>query len=66
VEVGDDRDAVRVGRDHRVEMAPEATPGRYLQGGTEHTHGLISTLLSTVAVRTDEIHCSVPAGRTAD
>jgi L-ornithine N5-oxygenase len=62
----DDGDAIRVGRDHRVETAPEVTAGLYLQGGTEHTHGLTSTLLSTVAVRADEIHRSVLAGRTAD
>lgn len=61
----DDGDAVRVGRDHRVETAPEVTAGLYLQGGTEHTHGLTSTLLSTVAVRAEEIHRSVLAGRPA-
>jgi L-ornithine N5-oxygenase len=27
----------------------------YLQGGTEHTHGLSSSLLSNVAVRSGEI-----------
>ncbi|MFE6822572.1 lysine N(6)-hydroxylase/L-ornithine N(5)-oxygenase family protein [Streptomyces sp. NPDC057690] len=59
----DDGDEVRVGRDHRVETVPEVTAGLYLQGGTEHTHGLTSTLLSTVAVRAEEIHRSVLAGR---
>ncbi|MFE4962873.1 lysine N(6)-hydroxylase/L-ornithine N(5)-oxygenase family protein [Streptomyces sp. NPDC056660] len=59
----DDGDAIRVGRDHRVETAPEVTAGIYLQGGTEHTHGLTSTLLSTVAVRAEEIHRSVLADR---
>ncbi|MEW2313856.1 lysine N(6)-hydroxylase/L-ornithine N(5)-oxygenase family protein [Streptomyces bauhiniae] len=59
----DDEDEIRVGRDHRVETAPEVTAGIYLQGGTEHTHGLTSTLLSTVAVRAEEIHRSVLAGR---
>ncbi|MFJ6567445.1 lysine N(6)-hydroxylase/L-ornithine N(5)-oxygenase family protein [Streptomyces sp. NPDC091292] len=58
----DDGDAIRVGRDHRVETVPEVTAGIYLQGGTEHTHGLTSTLLSTVAVRAEEIHHSVLAG----
>ncbi|MFC9842348.1 lysine N(6)-hydroxylase/L-ornithine N(5)-oxygenase family protein [Streptomyces sp. NPDC060223] len=57
----DDGDAVRVGRDHRVEVAPEVTAGIYLQGGTEHTHGLTSTLLSTTAVRAGEIHDSLVA-----
>ncbi|OQR64132.1 L-lysine 6-monooxygenase [Streptomyces maremycinicus] len=61
----DDGDEVRVGRDHRVETVPEVTAGLYLQGGTEHTHGLTSTLLSTVAVRAEEIHRSVLAGRPA-
>lgn len=59
----DDEDEIRVGRDHRVETAPEVTAGIYLQGGTEHTHGLTSTLLSTVAVRAEEIHRSVLSGR---
>ncbi|MFD4544232.1 lysine N(6)-hydroxylase/L-ornithine N(5)-oxygenase family protein [Streptomyces bauhiniae] len=58
----DDEDQIRVGRDHRVETAPEVSAGIYLQGGTEHTHGLTSTLLSTVAVRAEEIHRSVLAG----
>ncbi|WP_407702763.1 lysine N(6)-hydroxylase/L-ornithine N(5)-oxygenase family protein [Streptomyces xylophagus] len=59
----DDGDEIRVGRDHRVETVPEVTAGLYLQGGTEHTHGLTSTLLSTVAVRAEEIHRSVQAAR---
>lgn len=59
----DDGDEVRVGRDHRVETVPEVTAGLYLQGGTEHTHGLTSTLLSTVAVRAEEIHRSVQAAQ---
>ncbi|WP_427925515.1 lysine N(6)-hydroxylase/L-ornithine N(5)-oxygenase family protein [Streptomyces sp. cg40] len=57
----DDGDEIRVDRDHRVETVPEVTAGLYLQGGTEHTHGLTSTLLSTVAVRAEEIHRSVRA-----
>ncbi|WP_406317278.1 lysine N(6)-hydroxylase/L-ornithine N(5)-oxygenase family protein [Streptosporangium sp. NBC_01639] len=61
----DDEDSVRVGRDHRVEVAPEVTAGIYLQGGTEHTHGLSSTLLSTIAVRAGEIRDSLLAGRAA-
>lgn len=60
----DDGDALRVGRDHRVETVPEATAGTYLQGGTEHTHGLTSTLLSTTSVRAEEIHRSLLKGRT--
>jgi L-ornithine N5-oxygenase len=62
----DDGDDVRVGRDHRVEVAPEVTAGIYLQGGTEHTHGLTSTLLSTTAVRAGEIRDSLVARHSAD
>ncbi|MCM2430817.1 lysine N(6)-hydroxylase/L-ornithine N(5)-oxygenase family protein [Streptomyces sp. RKAG337] len=62
----DDGDAVRVGRDHRVEVAPEVTAGIYLQGGTEHTHGLASTLLSTTAIRAGEIRGSLLARLAAD
>ncbi len=53
-----------MGRDHRVETVPELTAGIYLQGGTEHTHGLTSTLLSTVAIRAEEIHRSLLADVT--
>ncbi len=59
----DDGDEIRVGRDHRVETVPEVSAGLYLQGGTEHTHGLTSTLLSTVAVRAEEIHRSVRSAK---
>ncbi|MBC7274728.1 MAG: lysine N(6)-hydroxylase/L-ornithine N(5)-oxygenase family protein [Streptomyces sp.] len=59
----DEEDAVRVGRDHRVVTAPNVTADIYLQGGTEHTHGLTSTLLSTTAVRAGEICASLLAGR---
>jgi L-ornithine N5-oxygenase len=62
----DDNDAVRVGRDHRVEAAPEVTAGIYLQGATEHTHGLTSTLLSTTAVRSGEILDSLLTHRRGD
>ncbi|MFE0152627.1 lysine N(6)-hydroxylase/L-ornithine N(5)-oxygenase family protein [Nonomuraea sp. NPDC059007] len=52
---------LRVGRDHRVETAPELRCGIYLQGATEHTHGITSTLLSTTAVRAGEILRSLRA-----
>lgn len=55
----DDEDAIRVGRDHRVEVVSKVSAGIYLQGGTEHTHGLTSTLLSTTAVRAGEIRDSL-------
>ncbi|UUN25183.1 lysine N(6)-hydroxylase/L-ornithine N(5)-oxygenase family protein [Streptomyces sp. FIT100] len=62
----DEEDALRVGRDHRVATSPNVTADIYLQGGTEHTHGLTSTLLSTTAVRAGEISSSLLAGRLAD
>ena len=51
-----------VGRDHRVLTDDKVTAGVYLQGGTEHTHGLTSTLLSNTAVRVGEILGSLLAG----
>ncbi|MFD9002324.1 lysine N(6)-hydroxylase/L-ornithine N(5)-oxygenase family protein [Streptomyces sp. NPDC059582] len=62
----DDKDAVLVGRDHRLEFSPEVTAGIYVQGATEHTHGLTSTLLSTTAVRSGEILDSLLAHRASD
>ncbi|GGT22253.1 MULTISPECIES: lysine N(6)-hydroxylase/L-ornithine N(5)-oxygenase family protein [Streptomyces] len=61
----DDEDALRVGRDHRVETASNVTAGLYLQGATEHTHGLASTLLSTTAVRAGEISSDLFARHSA-
>ncbi|GAA1420175.1 hypothetical protein GCM10009601_18150 [Streptomyces thermospinosisporus] len=47
-----------------METNPNVTAGICLQGGgTEHTHGLTSTLLSTAAVRSGEICASLPARR---
>ena len=37
--------------------------GLYIQGNTEHTHGLTSSLLSNIAVRSAEILQSVDANR---
>lgn len=51
-----------VGRDYRLAVEG-ATAGIYLQGATEHTHGLSSTLLSNAAVRAGEILESVLARR---
>jgi L-ornithine N5-oxygenase len=48
-----------VGRDYRVWTAPEVSGGIYLQGGTEHTHGITSSLLSNTAVRVGEILQSI-------
>ncbi|MGP3978932.1 lysine N(6)-hydroxylase/L-ornithine N(5)-oxygenase family protein [Streptomyces sp. 8N114] len=59
----DDSGRLRVGRDYRVLTSPEVTAGIYLQGGTEHTHGLASSLLSNIAIRSGEIVDSIAARR---
>ncbi|MEV7727309.1 lysine N(6)-hydroxylase/L-ornithine N(5)-oxygenase family protein [Streptomyces sp. NPDC087917] len=55
----------RVERDYRLVTAAGLTAGVYVQGGTEHTHGLSSALLSNIAVRSGEIADSIVLGRTA-
>ncbi|MFI6318920.1 lysine N(6)-hydroxylase/L-ornithine N(5)-oxygenase family protein [Nonomuraea sp. NPDC050556] len=50
---------VRIGRDYRIVTTSEMGCGIYVQGATEHTHGLTSTLLSNTAVRVGEIVQSV-------
>ena len=61
----DDGGELRIARDYRVETSPELAGGLYLQGSTEHTHGISSSLLSTTAVRAgqilDSIATQVPA-----
>ncbi|GEL20827.1 lysine N(6)-hydroxylase/L-ornithine N(5)-oxygenase family protein [Pseudonocardia asaccharolytica] len=59
----DDQGRLRVERDYRVVTEPEVRGGIYLQGGTEHTHGLSSSLLSNAAVRAAEILRSIFANR---
>ncbi|MFF2045048.1 lysine N(6)-hydroxylase/L-ornithine N(5)-oxygenase family protein [Kitasatospora sp. NPDC058170] len=51
----DESGRLRVDRDHRVLTEDHVDVGIYLQGGTEHTHGITSSLLSTLAVRSGEI-----------
>lgn len=46
-------------RDYRLATAPPTVGGIYLQGNTEHTHGLTSSLLSNVAIRSGEILQSI-------
>ncbi|MFJ4840360.1 lysine N(6)-hydroxylase/L-ornithine N(5)-oxygenase family protein [Streptomyces sp. NPDC088746] len=46
---------VRVERDYRIATGPGLNCGIYLQGGTEHTHGITSALLSNTAIRVGEI-----------
>ncbi|WP_068277646.1 lysine N(6)-hydroxylase/L-ornithine N(5)-oxygenase family protein [Aldersonia kunmingensis] len=49
----------RVARDYRLVTKSPLPGGVFLQGGTEHTHGISSSLLSNVAVRSGEIVRSV-------
>ncbi|MFC9583475.1 lysine N(6)-hydroxylase/L-ornithine N(5)-oxygenase family protein [Streptomyces yangpuensis] len=51
----DDAGRVRVERDYRIATDPALRCGIYVQGGTEHTHGITSSLLSNTAVRVGEI-----------
>ncbi|MET9851909.1 lysine N(6)-hydroxylase/L-ornithine N(5)-oxygenase family protein [Streptomyces sp. NPDC006450] len=55
----DDHGRVRVERDYRVATDLDVSCGIYLQGGTEHTHGITSSLLSNTAVRVGEILDSI-------
>ncbi|MFI5606845.1 lysine N(6)-hydroxylase/L-ornithine N(5)-oxygenase family protein [Amycolatopsis sp. NPDC051903] len=50
---------LRVERDYRITTEPAVRGGLYLQGGTEHTHGITSSLLSNTAVRVGEILKSI-------
>ncbi|MFI1185727.1 lysine N(6)-hydroxylase/L-ornithine N(5)-oxygenase family protein [Streptomyces californicus] len=54
---------LRVARDHRVETEPRVRAGIYVQGGTEHTHGLSASLLSNISGRAWEITESIAARR---
>ncbi|MGW2089060.1 lysine N(6)-hydroxylase/L-ornithine N(5)-oxygenase family protein [Streptomyces sp. NPDC001880] len=56
----------RVERDYRLVTEPELSCGIYLQGGTEHTHGLTSSLLSNIAIRSGEICESIIGRRRID
>ncbi|MGW0288888.1 lysine N(6)-hydroxylase/L-ornithine N(5)-oxygenase family protein [Streptomyces tuirus] len=66
----DDEGRVRVERDWSIATDPTLNCGIYLQGGTEHTHGITSSLLSNTAIRVGEILDSLlgrvagPAGQT--
>jgi L-ornithine N5-oxygenase len=55
----DEDGLVQVDRDYTVRMAVPARGAVYLQGGTEHSHGITSTLLSNTAVRCGEIATSL-------
>jgi lysine/ornithine N-monooxygenase len=46
---------VHVQRDYRIATTCRTSAGIYVQGATEHSHGIGSTLLSNTAVRAGEI-----------
>ncbi|SIR62281.1 lysine N(6)-hydroxylase/L-ornithine N(5)-oxygenase family protein [Williamsia sterculiae] len=54
-----DHGGPEVGRDYRLATTRPIPGTIYLQGGTEHTHGLTSSLLSNIAVRSGEILDSI-------
>jgi L-ornithine N5-monooxygenase len=55
-------ESVRVERCHRVITADRMRCGIYVQGAAEASHGISSTLLSTVAIRAGEIAEAITAG----
>jgi len=57
--------ALDLRRDHRARLTEPADAGLYLVGQSEHSHGLSSTLLSTLGVRAGEVLASVLARRAA-
>ncbi|OCI29523.1 lysine N(6)-hydroxylase/L-ornithine N(5)-oxygenase family protein [Oerskovia enterophila] len=62
--LGRDADgALDLHRDHRVRLTEPTDAGLYLVGQSEHSHGLSSTLLSTLGVRAGEVLASVLSRR---
>lgn len=62
----DPRGRPRVARDYRLRESGKPSPlpgGIFLQGGTEHSHGISSSLLSVCAVRAQEIRDAVLTDR---
>jgi L-ornithine N5-monooxygenase len=59
----DDQGRLCVERAYRVVVDTGVRGGIYLQGGTEHTHGLSSSLLSNAAVRAADILRSIAEHR---
>ncbi|MFE4860727.1 lysine N(6)-hydroxylase/L-ornithine N(5)-oxygenase family protein [Streptomyces sp. NPDC056670] len=59
----DEQGRLRVGRDYRIQTADDLEAGIYLQGSTEHSHGISSSLLSNTAVRAGEIAEALGARR---
>jgi L-ornithine N5-oxygenase len=60
----DEQGRLRIHRDYRVQTDERLSAAVYLQGGTEHTHGITGNLLSIAAVRAGEICASLVARRT--
>jgi L-ornithine N5-monooxygenase len=58
----DERGLLRLERGYRVITDDALRAGIYLQGATEHSHGISSSLLSNVAVRAAEILESLLSG----
>jgi L-ornithine N5-oxygenase len=58
----DEQGRLRVERDYRL-VTPDLKAGLYLQGGTEHSHGITASLLSNTAVRVGEILQSIVSRR---
>jgi L-ornithine N5-oxygenase len=54
-----------VSRDYRLETNIKGDAGIYLQGNTEHSHGITSSLLSNLPIRTAEILRSILARRAS-
>ncbi|MCK8678268.1 lysine N(6)-hydroxylase/L-ornithine N(5)-oxygenase family protein [Streptomyces lichenis] len=60
----DGQGRLRIGRDHRVATTDRVRAGIYVQGAAAgHSHGITSSLLSTLAVRSGEICDSLLLGR---
>ena len=59
----DDAGRAVVDRDYRLRARPPVRAGVYLQGGTEHTHGITASLLSIAAIRAGDILTSITAPR---
>ncbi|SHL48561.1 L-ornithine N5-oxygenase [Pseudonocardia thermophila] len=57
----DDAGHLQIERDYRIRTKPAVEAGIYVQGATEHSHGISSTLLSNVSVRAGEIAESIAA-----
>jgi L-ornithine N5-oxygenase len=62
----DERGRPLVGEDYRLVTSDRVGGGIYLQGNTEHSHGLTSTLLSNLAVRSGELVASLSARALTD